>query len=163
MFFFFLLLSYSYPLHTQTLISVQTLIFLDSDSENSTDFRKKETFLKTQFNPPFLCFSHLHDLVENNLVVGYSFGAHRHNFITHLQLADDTLLVGEKSWTNNKALKAILILFEAVYGLKVNFHKSVMVGVNINDSWLHEAALVLNCKHNCLPFLYMRLPIGGDP
>jgi len=22
-------------------------------------FREKETFLKTQFNPPFLCFSHL--------------------------------------------------------------------------------------------------------
>jgi len=54
------LLSYSYPLHTQTLISNQTLNFSDSDPENSPDFRKKETFLKTQFNPPpFLCFSHL--------------------------------------------------------------------------------------------------------
>jgi hypothetical protein len=28
-------------------------------------FRRNEEFFKTQFNPPFLCFSHLHDVQDN--------------------------------------------------------------------------------------------------
>jgi len=76
---------------------------------------------------------------------------------------DDTLLVGDKSWANIRALKAVLIMFEAVSGLKVNFHLSVLVEINIFDSWLHVATLVLNCKHSRVPFLYLGLPIGGDP
>jgi hypothetical protein len=52
--------------------------------------------------------------------------------------------------------------FEAVSGLKVNFHKSVLIDMNIFDSWLHAAVLVLNCKHSRVPFLYLVLPIGRD-
>ncbi|GAU46455.1 hypothetical protein TSUD_402220 [Trifolium subterraneum] len=62
-----------------------------------------------------------------------------------------------------RALKAVLILFQSISGLKVNFNKSMLFGVNVNDSWLHEAASVMNCKHGRLPFLYLGLPIGGDP
>jgi len=49
-----------------------------------------------------------------------------------------------------------------VSGLKVNFHKSMLTGININASWLSEAALVLNCRVGMLPFVYLGLPIGGD-
>ncbi|KEH33584.1 hypothetical protein MTR_3g448400 [Medicago truncatula] len=56
-----------------------------------------------------------------------------------------------------------LVLFEAMSGLKVNFHKSSLVGVNINASWLSEAASVLGCKVGKVSFLYLGLPIGGDP
>jgi hypothetical protein len=66
--------------------------------------------------------------------------------ITRLQFADDTLLVEARSWANIRALKALLILFEATSGLKVNFHKSMLFGINIHDSWLTEAASVLRCK-----------------
>ncbi|CAJ2667177.1 unnamed protein product [Trifolium pratense] len=48
-------------------------------------------------------------------------------------------------------------------GLRVNFHKSMLVGVNIPDSWLGEAASALCCKVGNIPFLYLGLPIGGDP
>ncbi|PNX70492.1 cysteine-rich receptor-like protein kinase, partial [Trifolium pratense] len=48
-------------------------------------------------------------------------------------------------------------------GLKVNFSKSMLVGVNISDSWLGEAASVLRCKVGKIPFLYLGLQIGGDP
>lgn len=58
---------------------------------------------------------------------------------------------------------AVLILFEAVSGLKINFHKSLLVGVNVVDSWLTEAASLLNCKVGSLPFTYLGLPIGGNP
>jgi len=48
-------------------------------------------------------------------------------------------------------------------GLKVNFHKSLLVGINIADSWLNEAASILHCKVGKVPFLYLGLSIGGDP
>ena len=63
--------------------------------------------------------------------------------VTHLQFSDDTLLLGEKGWANLRALRAVLLLFEGVSGLKVNFNKSTLTSVNISDSWLVEAAFVL--------------------
>jgi len=65
---------------------------------------------------------------------------------------DDTLLVGGKSWANVRPLKTILLLFEKIYGVKVNFCKSMLFEINVAESWLHEAAIVMNCKHVCLPF-----------
>ncbi|GAU45885.1 hypothetical protein TSUD_401090, partial [Trifolium subterraneum] len=76
-------------------------------------------------------------LVENNLFTGYSVGTQAPVSISHLQFADDTLLMGTKSWAN--------------------------VRVNIPASWLNEAALVLHCNVGKIPFLYLELPIGGDP
>ncbi|XP_024626681.1 uncharacterized protein [Medicago truncatula] len=102
-------------------------------------------------------------VVTNNIFTPYSVGAQVSVSVSHLQFADDTLLIGVKSWANVRAMKAVLLLFEAVSGLKVNFHKSMLFGVNVNDSWLHEAAVVMHCKHGRLPFLYLGLPIGGDP
>ncbi|GAU44755.1 hypothetical protein TSUD_246480 [Trifolium subterraneum] len=101
--------------------------------------------------------------VERNLFTGYSFGERAHVSISHLQFADDTLLMGVKSWANVRALRPVLVLFETMSGLKVNFHKSLLVGVNISDSWLGEAASALCCKVGKLPFLYLGLLIGGDP
>ncbi|KEH25429.1 hypothetical protein MTR_6g022740 [Medicago truncatula] len=66
--------------------------------------------------------------------------------VLHFQFVDDTLLLGEKSWVNVRALRVVLVLFEALSSLKVNFHKSMLVGVNINGSWLTEAAAILRCK-----------------
>ncbi|MCI76429.1 RNA-directed DNA polymerase (Reverse transcriptase), partial [Trifolium medium] len=38
----------------------------------------------------------------------------------------------------------------------------MLVGVNVSDSWLTEAAAALRCKVGNVPFLYLGLPIGGD-
>jgi mannosylglycoprotein endo-beta-mannosidase len=61
-----------------------------------------------------------------------------------------------------RALQGVLVLFELMSGLKVNFHKIMLVRVNITDSWLHEAASALRCRVGKVPFLYLGLPIGGD-
>ena len=37
--------------------------------------------------------------------------------LSHLQFTDDALLLGEKSWANVRALRVVLVLFEAVSGL----------------------------------------------
>jgi len=82
--------------------------------------------------------------------------------ISHLQFAYDTLLIVDKSWTNIRSLKAILILLEVISGLKVNFHKTRLVGVNVSASWLAETSVVLNYKARTLPFSYLGLLIDGD-
>ena len=89
-------------------------------------------------------------------------GCHDPVVLSHLQFADDTILLCEKSWANIRATRAILLLFEDLSSLKVNFSKSLLVGINISGSWLSEAATVLNCKVGTIPFMYLGLPIGGD-
>jgi hypothetical protein len=105
----------------------------------------------------------MNSVVENNLYTGYVVGTSNSEVVSHLQFADDTLLKGEKSWANVRVLRAVLTLFADMSGLKVNFNKSLLVGINIGESWLVEAASLLNCKVGKIPFLYLGLSIGGDP
>ena len=45
--------------------------------------------------------------------------------VSHLQFVDNTLILGEKSWANVRAMRVVLIFFfEALSGLKVNFSKN---------------------------------------
>jgi len=73
-------------------------------------------------------------MVEYSIFTRYSIGMNSPVILSHLQFVDDTLILGAKSWGNARALRDVLVLFEAVSGLKVNFHKSLFVGVNISDS-----------------------------
>ena len=98
-----------------------------------------------------------------NHFTGYLDGAIVPTVLSHLQFADDTLLIGAKCWANVRALRAVLVLFENMSGLELNYHKSMLVGINIEDSWLTEAASILSCKIGRVPFMYLGLPIGGDP
>jgi len=101
-------------------------------------------------------------LVGAQIFRGYGIGRANEVQITHLQFVDDTLIFGEKSWLNVRSMRAVLLLFEEVSGLKVNFHKSILTGVNVSESWLTEASLVMNVHKGSLPFNYLGLPIGGD-
>lgn len=40
----------------------------------------------------------------------------------------------------------MLQLFEIISVLEVNFHKSLLLGINVGVEWLNEAASFLNCK-----------------
>jgi len=102
-------------------------------------------------------------VVENNLYTGYAVGASNSVVVSHLQFVDDMLLLGTKSWANVRALREVLTLFADMSGLKMNFHKSLMVGINVGNSWLTEATSILNCKVGKILFLYLGLSIGGDP
>jgi hypothetical protein len=83
--------------------------------------------------------------------------------ISILQYADDTLCIGEASVGNLWALKAILRGFEMTSGLKVNFFKSCIVGVNISNEFLGMASNFLNCRIGRTPFKYLGLMVGGNP
>jgi hypothetical protein len=83
--------------------------------------------------------------------------------VSILQYADDTLCIGEPSVENLWALKAILRGFELASGLRVNFWKSCLIGVNVSNDFLFMASDFLNCKIGSLPFKYLGLPVGAKP
>ena len=85
-------------------------------------------------------------------MVFLTFRLHGKTSISHLHFTNDTLLVGVKIWANIRALKVVLILFEVIPRLKFNFHKSMLFEVIVSDSWLHEDASIMHCKHSRLPF-----------
>ncbi|XP_058783416.1 uncharacterized protein LOC131658099 [Vicia villosa] len=99
--------------------------------------------------------------VDSGKYSGYKFEKGEERF-THLQYADDTLIIGEKSWSNIRTIKANLLLFEVMSGLKVNFNKSKLVGVNIRHRWLEEASHIMSCQMGSIPFKYPGLPIGAN-
>ncbi|XP_020223262.1 uncharacterized protein LOC109805546 [Cajanus cajan] len=83
--------------------------------------------------------------------------------VSHLQYADDTILVGDATLSNGWAIKVILQLFELVAGLKVNFFKSQLLGVNVDQVWVQSLAQFLNCKVGSFPCSYLGLPLGVNP
>lgn len=80
-----------------------------------------------------------------------------------LQYADDTILLGEGSWENLWSLKSILRGFELVSGLKVNFYKSKLYGINVEDQFLNAASTFLSCNVDKFPFRFLGLPVGANP
>lgn len=63
-----------------------------------------------------------------------------------LQFVDDTVFMCEDLFSNVFTLKAILRCFKLASRLKINFHKSMMAGVNVARSNLEFHAKCLNCN-----------------
>jgi len=101
-------------------------------------------------------------MVNNGIFARYKVGNDVTMSISHLQFVDDTIIMGTKCWANIRVMCVVLRLFAAMSGLKVNFHKSMLVGVNVSSSWLNEAAVILNCRVDCMPYMYLGLPIEVD-
>jgi hypothetical protein len=100
--------------------------------------------------------------VEENLFKGFQIGGGGLS-ISHLQYADDTLCIGEASIQNLWTIKAILRGFYLASGLKVNFGKSCLMGVNVRNDFVELACTFLNCRHGEVPFKYLGLPVGANP
>lgn len=50
-----------------------------------------------------------------------------------------------------------------VSSLKINFHKSNLFGINVDDGFLMAASHFLHCSIGVLPFKFLGLPIGANP
>jgi hypothetical protein len=83
--------------------------------------------------------------------------------VSILQYADDTFCIGTASVENLWALKAILRGFEMASGLRVNFGKSCLVGINVSNDFICMASNFLNCRIGHTPFKYLGLPVGANP
>jgi hypothetical protein len=99
--------------------------------------------------------------VDSNLFHGYKVS---NNILFHsLQFADDTIIVGEGNWDNLWMIKTILRSFEIVSGLKVNFFKSKLYGINLEESFLRASSSFLHCAVESIPFRFLGIPVGANP
>ncbi|GJV40051.1 putative RNA-directed DNA polymerase [Tanacetum coccineum] len=82
--------------------------------------------------------------------------------VSHLQYADDTIFFGEWNKENAKTLMCILKCFEEVSGLRVNYNKSKLYEVGVNEGEMRDMVRWMRCGVGEFPFTYLRLPIGKN-
>ncbi|XP_028094579.1 uncharacterized protein LOC114294649 [Camellia sinensis] len=99
---------------------------------------------------------------EKGFIKGIKVGVNE-VMISHLQFADDSLLFCETDLDQLVHIKRVLRCFEILSGMKINFHKSVVYGVGMDDDTLTSCADILNCKIQGLPLKFLSLPLGANP
>ena len=77
-----------------------------------------------------------------------------------VQYADDTILIMQAKVNQVLHLKHLLAQFSDSTGLKVNYHKSSMVPINVSSSKLDDLANAFGCQVASMPFTYLGLPMG---
>jgi len=97
----------------------------------------------------------------SNIFRGIDFGSN--NFLSHLQYTDDTLVFMPASLRALQSVKRVLRWFALCSGLHINFFKSSLIGINVDDSCLDEFAKSFFCRHDSLPCNYMGMPLGSNP
>jgi hypothetical protein len=100
--------------------------------------------------------------VEQGLIAGFSVGERVFSdlVVSHSLFADDTLIFCEACMEQICYVCLILLCFEAVSGLKVNFGKSELVAVGEVGS-IGTLAAYLGCRVANLPMKYLGLPLGA--
>ena len=78
------------------------------------------------------------------------------------QYADDTLLILQACPQQLLSLKNLLHVFSLATGLHVNYAKSCLMPVNIDEDRLSALANTFGCATGSLPFTYLGLPLGSS-
>jgi hypothetical protein len=76
-----------------------------------------------------------------------------------MQYADDTMIFSFGSNESLRNLKGVLMLFERVSRMRINFHKSEYIPMNIDEARCHEIAPVLKCHVGNFPLRYLGIPL----
>jgi hypothetical protein len=85
-----------------------------------------------------------------------------HEGVTHIQYADDTILMVEGDDKSILNMKFILYCFELLSGLKINYHKSEAFIFGYDEREKIEIANKLNCKLGVLPMKYLAIKISNS-
>ncbi|KAL7167071.1 hypothetical protein ACSBR2_037692 [Camellia fascicularis] len=88
---------------------------------------------------------------------------HKETNVTYLQFVDDTVVFCKAEEQEILNVKRILRCFEVLFGLRINFYKSHVCGVGVQEEVLADFAEKLNCQSKKLPFMYLGLPLGASP
>uniref|UniRef100_A0A8R7PUA3 Reverse transcriptase domain-containing protein n=1 Tax=Triticum urartu TaxID=4572 RepID=A0A8R7PUA3_TRIUA len=78
--------------------------------------------------------------------------------VTQLQYADNTTLLFEPDLHSIASIKLLLITFELLFGLKINFLKSEVITIGMGQQESRHADNLLNCKLGGFPIKYLGLP-----
>lgn len=82
--------------------------------------------------------------------------------ISHLFYADDAVFVGDWSESNLASILNVLHCFSLTSGLKINVHKSQLLGVGVPPDIIEAAGHSLGCSVMKTPFKYLGVPVGGN-
>lgn len=99
------------------------------------------------------------NLVNNGTFAGIRIGQVS---LSHLFYADDVLITGAWDEKNLKVISNAFRFFYCISGLKINFHKSSLIGVGVTGTEVTRFASLVGCKAEKLPFQYLGIPIGGS-
>jgi hypothetical protein len=77
-----------------------------------------------------------------------------------IQYVDDTLVILPAEVNQLLHLKSLLLSFGDATGLKVNYGKSNLIPINVDEDLLHMLVAALNCQQGSLPFTYLGLPLS---
>jgi hypothetical protein len=77
-----------------------------------------------------------------------------------VQYADDTLVIMRADRDQVITVKEILEKYAQSSGLKINFHKSSMIPINLSSTNAVYIANLLGCNVASMPFTYLGLPLG---
>ncbi|KAL8469170.1 hypothetical protein ACS0TY_032119 [Phlomoides rotata] len=97
--------------------------------------------------------------VALNMAEGASVGKDK-VIISHLQYADDTIFACSGKTKFFLEIKRILRWFELVSGLKVNFDKSSLWGINIDYGVMENLGAKVGCEVEKALFSYLGLNVG---
>jgi hypothetical protein len=80
--------------------------------------------------------------------------------IKKVQYADDTLIIMPACPIQVAVMEDILDNYALPTGLKINFHKSSLIPINLNNNSALDMAGLQGCNIASMPFTYMGLPLG---
>lgn len=82
--------------------------------------------------------------------------------IVSLQNANDTILfsIAEDSALRN--IKCVLMWYEQISGMCINFHKSELVPLNLEPEEAHRLAHIFSCPLGAFPTKYLGVPLHYD-
>jgi hypothetical protein len=76
-----------------------------------------------------------------------------------LQYADDTILFSKAEESALRNLKCILMLYEQLSRIRVNFHKSELFPINLDLEDTHRFAHIFSCPVGSFPLKYLGVPL----
>ncbi|GKB48248.1 RNA-directed DNA polymerase, eukaryota [Tanacetum coccineum] len=81
--------------------------------------------------------------------------------ISHLFYADDVVFIGQWCDSNISTIIRVLDCFFQASGMRINLHKSKIMGIVVDNSLVTQAANSIGCLTLSLPFQYLGVNIGS--
>ncbi|GKB36398.1 RNA-directed DNA polymerase, eukaryota [Tanacetum coccineum] len=81
--------------------------------------------------------------------------------LSHLFFADDAIFVGKWDSLNIHIIVNVLKCFHLASGLKINFHKSKLMGIETRPEEVKAAATTMGCSIFTTLFVHLGVKVGG--
>lgn len=98
---------------------------------------------------------------DRGIFEGIQFKFHD-SLITHFQYANDTIVFVQNNDHSFIGLKKILLLFQVVTGLSINFNKSQVFHPSNDCMNVSSGMNILGCQFGIMPFSYLGAWVGQD-